>query len=46
MAESAEAREAVVRLSGQMSMPVIVVDGQLVVGFDKARLQALLFKAP
>ena len=40
--ESLEAREELVRLTGRMSIPVIVVDGQVVVGFDKARLQALL----
>jgi hypothetical protein len=40
--ESAEAREELVRLTGRTSIPVIVVDGQVVVGFDKARLQALL----
>jgi glutaredoxin len=40
--EDVRAREDLVRLTGQMSVPVIVVDGQVVVGFDKARLQALL----
>jgi len=40
--ESAEAREELVRLTGRMSIPVIVVDGQVVVGFDKTRLQVLL----
>lgn len=40
--ESVEAREELVRLTGRMSIPVIVVDGQVVVGFDKTRLQQLL----
>lgn len=40
--EDAEAREELVRLTGRMAVPVIVVDGQAVVGFDRARLQALL----
>jgi serine protease DegQ len=31
-----------VRTSGQMGVPVIVINGQVVVGFDRARLQALL----
>ncbi len=31
-----------VRISGQMGVPVIVVDGQIVVGFNRERLQALL----
>ena len=40
--EKAEAREELVRLTGRMAVPVIVVDGQVVVGFDRAKLQALL----
>jgi glutaredoxin len=40
--ESADARDALVRLTGRMAVPVIVVDGQVVVGFDRAKLQALL----
>jgi hypothetical protein len=40
--ESARAREDLLRLTGRMSIPVIVVDGQVLVGFDKARLQQLL----
>ncbi len=31
-----------VKASGQMGVPVIVIDGQVVVGFDRGRLQALL----
>ncbi|HJX12473.1 MAG TPA: Uxx-star family glutaredoxin-like (seleno)protein [Dehalococcoidales bacterium] len=31
-----------VQLTGQMGVPVIVVDGQVIIGFDRARLQALL----
>ena len=40
--ENADAREALVRLTGLMQIPVIVVDDQVVVGFDRAKLQALL----
>ncbi len=36
------AAEEMTRLTGQMGVPVIVVDGQIVVGFDRARLQQLL----
>jgi glutaredoxin 3 len=36
------AAEEMVRLTGQMGVPVIVVDGQVVIGFDRARLQQLL----
>ena len=31
-----------VRLTGRMAVPVIVVDDQVVVGFDRPKLQALL----
>jgi hypothetical protein len=31
-----------VRRTGQLAIPVILVDDEVVLGFDKARLQALL----
>jgi putative serine protease PepD len=31
-----------VRLTGQLGVPVIVIDGQVVVGFDRPRLEQLL----
>jgi S1-C subfamily serine protease len=37
--------QEMVRVSGQMGVPVTVIDGQVVVGFDRARLQALLATA-
>jgi glutaredoxin len=40
--ENADAREELVRLTGRTQIPVIVVDDQVVVGFDRARLQTLL----
>jgi S1-C subfamily serine protease len=36
------AAEEMVNLTGQMGVPVIVIDGQAVIGFDRARLQELL----
>ncbi len=36
------AAEEMVRASGQMGVPVIIVDGEVVVGFDRGRLQQLL----
>lgn len=36
------AAEEIVRLTGQMGVPVIVVDGHPVIGFDRARLDQLL----
>ena len=38
----AAAAQEVVRLTGQMGVPVIVVDGEVVVGFDRARLERLI----
>jgi glutaredoxin len=40
--EDAEARQELVRLSGNMAIPVIVVGDDVVRGFDKARLKTLL----
>jgi glutaredoxin len=40
--EDAGARDELVRLTGRMSVPVIVVGDQVVVGFDRAKLVAIL----
>jgi glutaredoxin len=37
-----QAREQLVKLTGQMAVPVIVVDDQVVRGFDKPKLKGLL----
>ena len=37
-----EAAEDMVKVSGQMGVPVIVINGQTMVGFDKSRIDALL----
>jgi S1-C subfamily serine protease len=37
-----EAAQEMVDLTGQMGVPVTVIDGQAVIGFDRPRLQALL----
>ena len=42
VAADAQAREDLVRLTGQMAIPVIVVGDEVVRGFDKARLKTLL----
>lgn len=42
VAADAGARQELIRLTGAMAVPVIVVDGEVVRGFDKARLKALL----
>jgi S1-C subfamily serine protease len=36
------AAQEMVDLTGQMGVPVTVIDGQAVIGFDRARLQTLL----
>ena len=40
--EDEEARRELVRLTGQVAVPVILVDETVVVGFDRGRLRALL----
>lgn len=42
VAENAPAREEMIQRSGQFGVPVIEVDGKLVIGFDRARLSELL----
>jgi glutaredoxin len=42
VAADAEARAELVRLTGQMAIPVIVIGDEVVRGFDKARLKTLL----
>ena len=42
VAGDAVAREEMVQKSGQMGVPVVDIDGELVVGFDKERLSELL----
>jgi glutaredoxin-like YruB-family protein len=42
VASDAQARDEMIQKSGQMGVPVVDVDGQLTVGFDKARLSELL----
>jgi S1-C subfamily serine protease len=37
-----QAAEEMVKESGQMGVPVTIIDGQVVVGFDRGRLQELL----
>lgn len=37
-----EAREEMIHKSGQLGVPVVDVDGAIVVGFDKSKLSELL----
>lgn len=36
------AAQEMVNLTGQMGVPVIVIDGEIIVGFDRARVQELI----
>lgn len=42
VASDIEARNAMVQKSGQLGVPVIEIDGQVVVGFNRAKLEELL----
>lgn len=45
VAADLEARKDMVEKSGQMGVPVIDIDGEITIGFDKERLEALLNRA-
>jgi glutaredoxin len=45
VSRESSAVDEVVRLTGQNGVPVTVVDGQVVVGFDQARLEQLISQA-
>lgn len=40
--EDMEARAEMVTLSGQMGVPVVNIDGKIIIGFDKAEIDASL----
>ncbi|MEE9147759.1 MAG: glutaredoxin domain-containing protein [Candidatus Tectomicrobia bacterium] len=42
VAEDAEARDTLLAITGQPATPVVVVGDEVVVGFDRGRLQRLL----
>ncbi len=42
VAKDAEAREEMVHKSGQMGVPVIEIDGEIIIGFDKEKINKLL----
>ena len=42
VASNQSAVEEMVKLTGQMGVPVVVVDGKPVVGFDKSKIDSLL----
>ncbi len=42
--ESDSAREMMIEKTGQMAVPVIEIAGEVIVGFDEARLEEILKK--
>ena len=42
MAEDTAARDELVARTGRMAVPVITVDDEVIVGFDRGRLKRLL----
>lgn len=42
VATDAEAREQMIARSGQMGVPVIDIEGKIVIGFDQDRMRELL----
>ena len=42
VASDAVKRKEMMEKSGQLGVPVIIIDGQVVVGFDRSRLAKLL----
>lgn len=42
VASDLEARERMIQKSGQMGVPVIEVDGKIIIGFDQPRLKEAL----
>ncbi|MCH7923401.1 MAG: glutaredoxin family protein [Nitrospinae bacterium] len=43
VAADREAMQELVRISGNIAVPVVTIDGDVVVGFDKVRMDELLF---
>ena len=42
MASDAQAREEMIKLSGRMAVPVIVIAGEVIVGFDQKSIEKKL----
>jgi glutaredoxin-like YruB-family protein len=42
VAEDEQAREEMIQKSGQMGVPVVEIDGQIIIGFDKERISQIL----
>jgi len=42
VAQNREAAKEMIKKSGQMAVPVIIVDDQIIVGFNQAKIDQLL----
>lgn len=42
VAENEAAREEMIKKSGQMGVPVVDIDGEIIIGFDQDRIKELL----
>jgi glutaredoxin-like YruB-family protein len=42
----ARARDEMMKRSGQMGVPVIEIDGEMIIGFDKKRIATMLGSRP
>ena len=42
VAEDAEARQELIQKTGQLAVPVITVDDEVIVGFDRGRIERIL----
>jgi glutaredoxin 3 len=42
VAGNQEAADEMVKISGQMGVPVIVIDGEAIVGFDKTKIDSAI----
>jgi glutaredoxin 3 len=43
--ESDKARDEIIELSGQLSVPVTDIDGEIIVGYDETKLEKAVSKA-
>ncbi|MBI2449941.1 MAG: glutathione S-transferase N-terminal domain-containing protein [Candidatus Nealsonbacteria bacterium] len=42
VAQDAQAREEMIHKSGQMGVPVIDIDGEIIIGFDREKISKIL----
>jgi len=42
VAADPQAGQEMVKISGQMGVPVVLIDGEVIVGFDKAKIDSAL----